>query len=153
MGNGALRLFEAAILAALITALASSTATARDNESDLICTGIQNSIGLAVDSHQGLYTADRVSGSIFLLRRGEPVVLIARIPGTPTALTVDTVRTIFVATEAGTVFRVSLDGTVNEAYRCPVRPVGLGCDRDGALIVVDEDGTVRKIDRQRLVRR
>lgn len=148
-----LRFAGTIILATMMATAATAATTAYGESGDIVCAGVPNAVGMVVDNHQNLYMADRTSGSVYLVRRDEMPILIARIPGTPTALAVDTVRTIFVAAEDGTVFRVGLDGAVAEAYHCPLRPVGLGMDRDGALLIATEDGAVRKVDRKTLVLR
>ncbi len=74
-------------------------------------------------------------------------ILLAKIPGTPTALAVDRLRNVFVGTESGTVFLVALDGGVREVHKLAARPVGLTLDRDGTLIIATETGHIVRVKR------
>lgn len=147
------RLTAAGIVVAVITltALVVVTAKAQSNEGEILCSGLSGSAGMVMDSRRNVYTADRATGYVFCLPPGGDPVLYAKVPGTPTALAVDMVRTVFVSTQSGMIYRIARNGRVEEAYLCDASPVGLGVDRDGGLIIMTDDGVVMKVDRNELL--
>lgn len=112
-----------------------------------------STVGLALDKRGNLYTADSRNGHVYCVPPGSQPVLLAKVEGRPTALAVDRLRNVFVGTDQGVVFLVSLDGTVQEVYRCCASPVGLEIDRDGGLVLVMETGDVVKVDRTQFLKR
>lgn len=134
----------------IITTTALAVSTAHGEKGNVLFSGIPDPIGLVLDKRQNLYMADRQNGYVYCVPLSGDPILLAGVPGTPTALAVDTLRNVFVSTSDGHIYRVALDGSVAETYTCPTRPVGMSIDRDGDLIVATEDGVVRKVKRARL---
>jgi hypothetical protein len=119
----------------------------RAAESHRLTTMVPGAVGLAVDSHSTLYTASRETGCVFCIPPSSEPIMIATVPGTPTAIAVDRLRTVFVGTKDAMVYRVSLDGTVSHGYRLDSTPVGLGLDRDGMILAATESGALIRLDR------
>lgn len=128
------------------TSLAATLATAQEREA-MLCSGLNETIGLALDSRGNLYTAEKTTGNVYCLPPGDEPVFYARVPGTPTSIAVDRLRNVFVGTKAGPIFLISLDGSVVETYRCASSPMGLDIDRDGDLIVATLKGDVIRVAR------
>jgi len=143
------RLVVASIATALlmITALVAVAAQAQGAVGHVLDSGISNPVGLAMDNRCNVYTADSSTGNVFRLTPDGDPILLATVPGIPTALAVDKLRNVFVGTTEGTIYLVSLDGTVTATYRCDFRPMGLEIDRDGGLVVATEEGTIVKVNR------
>lgn len=139
------------LLILVVASFAGATVAAKDRPFDpngrVVSSGSVGNVGLALDTRGNLYTADSQTGHVYCVPPQSSAVLLAKVPGTPTVLTVDKLRNVFVGTESGEVFLVSLDGLVAEVYRCAARPVGLSVDRDGGLVVATEDGVIRKVER------
>lgn len=131
------------------TGLPTTAAHAQQQEA-VLHSGLLDSIGLVMDHRGYLYTAERSTGSIFCIAPGDTPILYAQVPYTPTALAVDKLRNVFVGTEGGTIFLISLDGSVSEVYRCQTRPMGLDIDRDGNLVIATIDGNIIRVARRDL---
>ncbi len=126
------------------TGLAAMSATAQEREA-ILCSGLQDTIDLVMDNRGTLYTADRSTGSIFCHPPGDDPILFAQVPDAPTSLAVDKKRNVFVGTQNGTIFRISLDGSVSEIHRCQASPVGIVIDRDGDLIIATLGGDIIRV--------
>lgn len=127
--------------------LAGASAVAGERGGRVLYRSVPSDVGLALDNRGSMYTADSRTGHVFCLPPKSSPVLLAKVPGRPTVLTVDRLRNVFVGTENGTVYLVSLDGSVDEAYRCASRPVGMEVDRDGGLIIAMEKGGIVRVAR------
>ncbi|MGL1861694.1 MAG: hypothetical protein OCC46_04125 [Pseudodesulfovibrio sp.] len=150
------RLAVVGICIALVatTALAAmnvSAQSAQPGQEHVLCSGLPGTVGLAMDKRGNLYTAERQTGHIFCVPPTSDPILLAKVPGTPTALTVDKLRNVFVSTMEGTVYLVALDGTVETAYQCQSKLVGLNIDRDGGLVIATEEGQIIKVKRKDLL--
>lgn len=110
-------------------------------------------VGLVMDGRGYAYTASRQTGDVFCLPPASEPVLLARLEGTPSVLAADRLRNVFVGTEEGTIYCVSLDGSVTEAYRCSACPVGMAVDRDGGLVVALEGGSIVRVQRRQFFRK
>lgn len=144
------RLAIAGIITALVmvTAMMTATAQAQGKNEHAIVLRIPAMVGLAVDNRCNLYTASRHTGYVFCIPPLSEPILLAKVPGTPTSIAVDRLCNVFIGTEEGSVFLISQDGTVAEAYRCGERPMGLEIDRDGGLFIATRDGKIIKVKRK-----
>lgn len=145
--------FIVAGVAGIILAVGTLTtiaASAQENMSErIVCSGVSNPAGVAVDNRCNIYTVDKKTGSVFCISPSTNPVLLGTVPGIPTSLAVNSARTIFIGTENGQIFLLTLDGTLAKAYRCHSAPTGLDVDRDGGLIVAMRTGeiiTIRRSD-------
>jgi len=132
----------------MITGLVTVAAQAQGKTEHVLTSGIPNPTGLAMDNRCNFYTADRNTGYVFCIPPDSDPILLAKVPDTPTAVAVDRLRNVFVGTEGGSVYLVSLDGDVVEAYRCNARPMGLEIDRDGGLVIATDEGEIVKVERK-----
>jgi hypothetical protein len=132
----------------LTTSLMAAASQAKKATKDLASLEIPAMVNLAMDSRQNLYTASRTTGNVFCIPPDSNPIKLAKILGTPTSVTVDKLRNVFVGTEEGVIFIISLDGTVSEAYHCKSSPIGLEMDRDGGLIIATKDGKIIKVNRK-----
>ncbi|QJB55114.1 hypothetical protein [Pseudodesulfovibrio sp. zrk46] len=146
------RLTISVLLACAMVVLSTNICMA-EAQGRILGQGLPNTVGLAQDHRGLLYTANKVTGDVFCLPPESDPVLLARVPGVPTSVAVDRLRNVFVGTEAGSVFVVSLDGSVREVYHCCGAPVGLDIDRDGGLLIAMEDGVIVRVDRKDFVER
>jgi len=142
-----------AIMVSAVSGLGVAAVDAREKDERSTKVLLPNAVGVALDKRGNLYTADGKSGYVYCVPPDSQPVLLAKVEGKPTALTVDRLRNVFVGTEAGSVFMVSLDGSVSEVFNCCGSPVGLEIDRDGGLIVVMETGVVLRVDREKMENR
>lgn len=126
--------------------IAPITAEASERQS-IICTGLTQTIGLAMDSRGNLYTANRETGRVFCLPPDSNPILYAQVTGTPLSIAVDKLRNVYVGTEEGNIFLIELDGTVCNIYQCHARPVGLDIDRDGDLVIATASGDIFRVAR------
>ncbi|MBI9080732.1 MAG: hypothetical protein JEY79_13460 [Pseudodesulfovibrio sp.] len=132
-------------------AMVAVTAQAQGSVGQILNSANINPVGLAMDNRCNIYTADSSTGNIFCLPPNVSPILLGTVPGTPTALAVDKLRNVFVSTMKGTIYLVSLDGTVASIYRCDSRPMGLEIDRDGGLVIATGKGTIIKVNRKDIV--
>ena len=107
--------------------------------------------GLVMDSRGYAYTADSGTGCILCLTPDGERIVHARVDDVPTALAVDTLRTLFVGTNSGRIYAVLLDGSVSLVHTCPGRVTGLDVDRDGSLLAATMDGAVIRVPREAFV--
>lgn len=107
--------------------------------------------GLAVDSRGCTYTADSETGCILCRMPDSDPVILARIDDTPTALSVDWLRTVFVGAASGRIYAVTLDGSVSLVHTCEGAVTGLDLDRDNNLIAALKSGRVVRIKREDFV--
>lgn len=150
------RVFQWIVLVTVMTfagAALAATAAAQSGHGGVVCSGLPCTVGLTMDLRGNLYTADAKTGYVFCIPPVSDPVLLARVPGIPTALAVDRQRNVFVTTEGGTVYLVALDGSVTATHRCDSRPVGITVDRDGGLVIATEEGMIVKVRRERFAER
>lgn len=131
----------------LITAFVAIAAQAQEKKVQTLSMRMPAMIGLVADNRLNLYTVSSHTGNVFCIPPESKPILIAKVPGIPTSLSVDRQRNVFVGTEGGTIYLVSREGNVTEAYHCRSCPVGLEMDRDGGLIIAMESGDIIKVDR------
>lgn len=138
----------------VVGTLAGASVTATDlgerQGNRVVTSGFPETVGLALDSRGNMYTADSRTGYVFVVPPTSSPVLLAKVPGHPAVLAVDRLRNVFVGTEAGAVYMVALDGSIQEAYRCDARLVGLDIDRDGGLVIAMEGGVIMRVERGEL---
>jgi len=137
----------------LIAMSAGASAMAHDKDRSVVSSGLPATVGLAIDARGNYYTAEPGTGYVFCIQQDAQPILLARVPGTPTSLAVDSLRNVFVATQGGVVYAIELDGTVTEACRCGGEPVGLSINRDGDIVVALEAGEIIRIERVGLMQR
>ena len=83
----------------LITALVPVATQAQGKNEQTISLSMSAMVGLAADSRRNLYTASRTTGYVFCIPPSSKPILLAKVPGTPTSIAVDRLRTVFVGTE------------------------------------------------------
>ncbi|BCS90056.1 hypothetical protein [Pseudodesulfovibrio sediminis] len=131
--------------------LVAGLAMAGPPKEERLISGVSQPVGLVRDTWANLYYADMDTGQIFCLPHdGEPT-LYATIEGAPTALAIDTVQTLYIGTETGTIFAVLQNGSMVEAYHCHGSVAELNLDRDGGLVVFLRNGTILRVNREQLI--
>ena len=107
-----------------------------------------NMVGLASDGRGNLYSADGLTGDVYVIPPDMKPVLLGQIQGTPSFVAVDRMRRVFVADKGGDVHAIQLDGGVRVIHSAGTRPVGLSVDRDGDLRLALQDGGIARIPRE-----
>ena len=128
------------VLVALTLVIMSAQAGAQ-----AVLPGVPGTVGLTQDSRGNLYAANADTGEIYCIPPTASPVFLARVPDIPTSLAVGRLRTIFVGTESGAVYSVTLAGVVTEVCRVKTPVAGVVVDRDGNLMVSTEDGDIVRV--------
>jgi len=111
-----------------------------------------DAIDIAIDTRCNLYTACRGTGHVFCIPPNSEAILLGRIPESPTVLTVDSLRNVFVGSENGGIYLITQDGNLNEICRIDKKPIGLELDRDGTLLIGTSHGRIIRVTRSELLR-
>jgi len=138
-------------LVLILTSLAGASATAQSQGGNVLCSGLPCTVGLTIDKRGNLYTAEPSTGHVFCIPPDTSPILLAKVTGRPTAVAVDRLRNVFVGTESGVIYLVTLDGSVSKAHTLGCSPVSIVIDRDGGLIIATNDGQIVTVKRSDLV--
>ncbi len=110
-----------------------------------------DAIDIAIDTRCNLYTACRETGHVFCIPpNSEPSCW--KNTESPTVLTVDSLRNVFVGSENGGIYLITQDGNLNEICRIDKKPIGLELDRDGTLLIGTSHGRIIRVTRSELLR-
>jgi len=140
----------ALMLVSGILALTPLSTEVRAADDCVLAAGMPATVGLVQDRRGNLYAADPATGDVYCMPPESAPLLLARVPGKPSSLAVNHMRTVFVGTKSGVVYGILPNGSVGVACRVNSPALGLTVDRDGGLMVATARGQVVRIPRKEI---
>lgn len=101
--------------------------------------------GLVMDGRGCLYTVTQDEGLLLCIPPSSSPVVLGRIPGRTVALAVDRRRQVFIVTDQGDIYRLSVDGRLGVVSSLHNHPMGIVTDRDGSLLIATRESGIIKI--------